>query len=90
MAPFDPVSALIGGALIGLAAVLLMLLNGLIAGVEVDKAGYLARGEVRAGAVLEGTDLHHPFVHIEQPGLVEIGFRAPHACSSHGGLLCCG
>jgi uncharacterized protein len=34
MAPFDPVSALIGGALIGLAAVLLMLLNGRIAGVS--------------------------------------------------------
>ena len=34
MAPFDPVSALIGGALIGLAAVLLMLLAGRIAGVS--------------------------------------------------------
>jgi uncharacterized membrane protein YedE/YeeE len=34
MAPFDPVSALIGGALIGFAAVLLMLLNGRIAGVS--------------------------------------------------------
>jgi len=34
MAPLDPVSALIGGALIGLAAVLLMLLNGRIAGVS--------------------------------------------------------
>jgi uncharacterized protein len=34
MAPFDPVSALIGGALIGLAAVLLMLLNSRIAGVS--------------------------------------------------------
>jgi uncharacterized protein len=34
MAPFDPVSALIGGALIGLAAVLLMLVNGRIAGVS--------------------------------------------------------
>ena len=34
MAPFDPVSALAGGALIGLAAVLLMLLNGRIAGVS--------------------------------------------------------
>jgi uncharacterized membrane protein YedE/YeeE len=34
MAPFDPVSALIGGALIGVAAVLLMLLNGRIAGVS--------------------------------------------------------
>ncbi|HEV2957882.1 MAG TPA: YeeE/YedE family protein [Xanthobacteraceae bacterium] len=34
MAPFDPVSALVGGALIGLAAVLLTLLNGRIAGVS--------------------------------------------------------
>ena len=34
MAPFDAVSALIGGGLIGLAAVLLMLLNGRIAGVS--------------------------------------------------------
>ena len=34
MAPFDPVSALVGGGLIGLAAVLLMLLNGRIAGVS--------------------------------------------------------
>ena len=34
MAPFDPVSALVGGALIGLAAVLLMLLAGRIAGVS--------------------------------------------------------
>jgi uncharacterized membrane protein YedE/YeeE len=34
MAPFDPVPALVGGALIGLAAVLLMLLNGRIAGVS--------------------------------------------------------
>ena len=34
MAPFDPVSAAIGGALIGLAATLLMLLTGRIAGVS--------------------------------------------------------
>jgi uncharacterized membrane protein YedE/YeeE len=33
MAPFDPISAAIGGALIGLAATLLMLLTGRIAGV---------------------------------------------------------
>jgi uncharacterized membrane protein YedE/YeeE len=43
MAPFDPVSALIGGALIGLAAVLLMLLNGRIAGVSGILGGALAR-----------------------------------------------
>jgi uncharacterized protein len=34
MASFDPLSALIGGALIGLASVLLMLLTGRIAGVS--------------------------------------------------------
>jgi uncharacterized membrane protein YedE/YeeE len=45
MAPFDPVSAAIGGALIGLAATLLMLLTGRIAGISgilgdlVDLAG---------------------------------------------------
>ena len=45
MAPFDPVSAAIGGALIGLAATLLMLVAGRIAGISgilgdlVDLAG---------------------------------------------------
>src|SRR5688500_18190722 len=45
MAPFDPVSAAIGGAIIGLAATLLMLLTGRIAGISgilgdlVDLAG---------------------------------------------------
>src|SRR5262245_28413016 len=45
MAPFDPVSAAVGGALIGLAATLLMLLTGRIAGISgilgdlVDLAG---------------------------------------------------
>lgn len=45
MAPFDPVSAAVGGALIGLAASLLMLLTGRIAGIAgilgdlVDLAG---------------------------------------------------
>jgi len=34
MAPFDPVSAAFGGALIGLAAVLLMMLTGRIAGIS--------------------------------------------------------
>jgi uncharacterized protein len=34
MAPFDPVSAAVGGALIGLAATLLMLLTGRIAGIS--------------------------------------------------------
>ncbi len=34
MASFDPVSALVGGALIGLAAVMLMMLTGRIAGIS--------------------------------------------------------
>ncbi len=34
MTPFDPVSAAIGGALIGLAVTLLMLLNGRLAGIS--------------------------------------------------------
>lgn len=34
MAPFDPISALIGGALIGFASVLLMMLTGRIAGIS--------------------------------------------------------
>jgi len=41
MANFTPVSAAIGGALIGLAAVLLMLLNGRIAGITGIAAGVL-------------------------------------------------
>ena len=34
MGAFDPISALIGGVLIGLASALLMLLNGRIAGIS--------------------------------------------------------
>lgn len=44
MVPFDPVSAMVGGALIGLAAVLLMRLTGRIAGVSNIFGGLLARG----------------------------------------------
>ena len=39
---FEPISALVGGALIGLAAVLLMLLTGRIAGISGIMAGCLA------------------------------------------------
>jgi uncharacterized protein len=42
MAAFDPVSALLGGALIGLASVLLMVLNGRIAGVSGILGGALS------------------------------------------------
>jgi uncharacterized membrane protein YedE/YeeE len=44
MAAFDPVSALLGGALIGLASVLLMLLTGRIAGISGIFAGLIAAG----------------------------------------------
>ena len=44
MAPFDPISALIGGALIGLASVLLMLLTGRIAGISGILGGVLTPG----------------------------------------------
>lgn len=43
MAAFDPWSALLGGALIGLAAVLLMTLNGRIAGISGILGGMLSR-----------------------------------------------
>ena len=46
MTEFTPVSAAIGGALIGLAATLLMLLTGRIAGIS----------GILAGAVLPGSD----------------------------------
>ena len=44
MAPFDPLSAAIGGALIGLAATLLMLLTGRIAGISGIVGDLLQRG----------------------------------------------
>jgi len=44
IAPFDPVSALLGGALIGLSSVLFMMLNGRIAGVSGILGGLLSRG----------------------------------------------
>jgi len=44
MAPFDPVTALLGGALIGLASVLLMRLTGRIAGISGIFAGLVAVG----------------------------------------------
>ena len=51
MTAFDPVSALIGGGLIGLAAVLLMLLNGRIAGVSGIFGEALSPGADRAWRV---------------------------------------
>ncbi|MBS0223838.1 MAG: YeeE/YedE family protein [Proteobacteria bacterium] len=44
MAPFDPVSAVLGGVLIGVASVLLMMLNGRIAGISGIVGGLLSGG----------------------------------------------
>ena len=44
MAPFDPLSALLGGALIGVASVLLMMLNGRVAGISGILGGLLSGG----------------------------------------------
>jgi len=49
MAPFDPVSALIGGALIGIAASLLVLLNGRIAGISGIFGDLLGAGTAELG-----------------------------------------
>jgi uncharacterized membrane protein YedE/YeeE len=49
MAPFDPLSALLGGVLIGVASVLLMVLNGRIAGISGIVGGLLAPGTVDKG-----------------------------------------
>ena len=50
MVHFTPISAAIGGALIGLAAVLLMLLNGRIAGVT----GFLPASSIRLRPIAPG------------------------------------
>ena len=90
MAEFDPVSALAGGAMIGVSAVLLMLVNGRIAGVSGIVEGVLAPGK-------EGSPWKLAFV----AGLVaapiaywviagampEIGFPHPAWMSAAGGLL---
>ncbi|HEY6981543.1 YeeE/YedE family protein [Reyranella sp.] len=44
MAPFDPLSALLGGVLIGIASVLLMVLTGRIAGISGIAGGLLSVG----------------------------------------------
>jgi uncharacterized protein len=49
MVPFDPVSALIGGALIGIATTLLLLLNGRIAGVSGIFGDLLGAGTAELG-----------------------------------------
>lgn len=49
MGNFTPISSLIGGALIGLAAALLLLLNGRIAGVSGILGGLIERGTTDRG-----------------------------------------
>ncbi len=49
MGNFTPISSLLGGALIGLAAALLLLLNGRIAGVSGILGGLLERGTTDRG-----------------------------------------
>ncbi len=49
MGSFTPISSLIGGALIGLAAALLLLLNGRIAGVSGILGGLIERGTTDRG-----------------------------------------
>ncbi len=49
MTPFDPVSAAIGGALIGLAVTLLMLLNGRLAGISGVMGDLLEPGTMYKG-----------------------------------------
>ena len=43
----------------------------LLAGVEVDEARDQTVGEVLPGQILEGADLDHPLVHLEQPGGID-------------------
>jgi uncharacterized membrane protein YedE/YeeE len=49
MAPFDPISALVGGALIGAAATLLLFLNGRIAGISGIFGDFLDAGAAERG-----------------------------------------
>ncbi|MEX0591688.1 MAG: YeeE/YedE thiosulfate transporter family protein [Xanthobacteraceae bacterium] len=49
MAPFDPISALLGGALIGVASALLLFLNGRIAGISGIFGDFLDAGAAERG-----------------------------------------
>jgi hypothetical protein len=78
MSQFTPVSAAIGGALIGLAATLLMLLTGRIAGISGIFAGLLSGGDDKgwrvafvAGLILAPLAaglLGHPIAPPQMPG----------------------
>lgn len=89
MAEFDPVTAAAGGALIGLAAVLLMLLNGRIAGVSGIVEGVLAPAKDSAGwkfAFIGGLILA-PLVYALIAGMPENVYPHSTALVLAGGLL---
>lgn len=91
---FTPISAAIGGALIGLAAVLLMALNGRIAGVSGIVAGIMAplRGEGRADlswrlAFVAGLVLAPLIVSAIRGEIVAVSTPHPMWMMALGGLL---
>ena len=75
--PFDPVSALIGGALIGLASSLLLLLTGRIAGISGILGGLITSGGDRSwrlafiagllAAPVVGSLVGHPLPEAQMP-----------------------
>ena len=80
MAAFDPISALAGGALIGLASVLLMMLTGRIAGIS----GILG-GVLKPAVADKGWRLAHQeewLLRVLDPGaaLRQRGYHAHQAC----------
>lgn len=91
---FTPLSAALGGALIGLAAVLLMALNGRIAGVSGIIAGVMApiRGEGRAElswrlAFVAGLILAPLLVSLARGELVSVSTPHPAWMMALGGLF---
>ncbi len=94
VAAFSPVPAAIGGALIGLAAVLFMALNGRIAGVSGVVAGVLAplRGEGRGdlawrGAFVAGLFLAPLAASLVRGEIVRVSAPHPWWIMAFGGLL---
>lgn len=90
MADFSPFSALAGGALIGIAATLLLWLNGRIAGVSNILGGLIPPREDDAGwrvAFLVGLVFGAIFYGIAVVGAVERVIDAPAAVLAIAGLL---
>lgn len=91
---FTPLSAALGGALIGAAAVLLMALHGRIAGISGIVAGILApiRGEGRAdfswrAAFVAGLFAAPLMVRVARPDIIAIATPHPLWMMALGGLL---